>query len=177
MTQWGRLAMYVSALASVALGARAASPAGAEAATQVVGLFMQSCVRFGGDVAGLRKWAVGIGMQPLPAAGQRAFLRGVPGEALDASTPQDKLVLISADAGTCSTAAETASGSQVVQLLEQAMRLSRIDFALTREDDNQEESDLHHRTYAVSRGDRQWDLLVSTVKGAAAGEVMLTARP
>jgi hypothetical protein len=179
MTPWRRLAVCVGALAlaSIAAGARAADPGDADTAAQVVGLFMQSCVRFAGDVAGLRKWALEAGMQILPAQGQQAFLYGLPGEVFDASTKQDKLVLISEDAGACSTTAESASGSEVVKTLEQAMQLSHIDFKMMGEDADQQEKILEHREYTASQGGRQWDMLVSTVKGVARGEVMLTTSP
>lgn len=177
MTPWRWLPVCACALASVATSARAADPASSDAATQIVGLFMQGCVRYAGDVAALRDWAVRAGMQPLPAPGQQAFLQGVPGEVFDASTKQDKLVLISDDAGACSSAVESASGPEVVNALEQAMQVSHIDFKMTHEEDDTQVKVLHHRTYAASAGDRQWGVLVSTVKDAASGEVMLTVLP
>jgi hypothetical protein len=162
-------------LASIAPGARAAEPSGA--AAQVVGLFMQSCVRFAGDAAGLRAWAAQAGMQLLPAEGQQAFLYGLPGQVFDASTKEGKLVLISENAGACSATAESASGPEVVKDLEQVMQASHIDFTMTHEDDDKSEKILHHREYTASQGARQWEMLVSTVKGTAAGEVMLTTSP
>ena len=179
MTPWRRLAVCVGALAlaSIAAGARAADPGDADTAAQVVGLFMQSCVRFAGDVAGLRKWALEAGMQILPAQGQQAFLYGLPGEVFDASTKEGKLVLISESSGACSAMAESASGTEVVKGLEQAMQLSHINFTMTHEDDDKSENILHHREYTASQGKREWEMLVSTVKGAAPGEVMLTTSP
>jgi hypothetical protein len=179
MTRWRRLAVCVCALglASIAAGAQAADPGDADTAAQVVGLFMQSCVRFAADVAGLRKWALEAGMQLLPLQGQQAFLYGLPGQVFDASTKQDKLVLISEDAGACSTTAESASGPEVVKTLEQALQLSHIDFKMSKEDDDKQEKLLRHREYTASLGNRKWDMLVSTVKGADHGEVMLTTSP
>jgi hypothetical protein len=176
MTRSGWLRVGVCALVSVSLSARAAEPS-ATAAAQIVGLFMQSCVRFAGHTDGLRAWALGAGMKLLPAAGQEAFLSGLPGQVFDASTRQDKLVLISEDAGACSATAESASGAEVVKELEQVMRSSHIDFTMTHEDDDKVEKALHHREYTASQGARQWEMLVSTVKDAAAGEVMLTTSP
>jgi hypothetical protein len=151
-----------------------ANPAGADAAAQVVGLFMQSCVRFAGDPTGLRAWAPTAGMQPLPAAGQQAFLYGLPGVVFDASTKSDKLVLISENEGACSAMTESASGPLVVKTLEETMRQAHIDFTLTHEGDDQQEKTLHHREYNAAQGKRHWEMLISTVKGDAPGEVMLT---
>jgi glucose/arabinose dehydrogenase len=149
-------------------------PAAADAAAQVVGLFMQSCVRFAGDPDGLRAWAPKAGMQPLPAQGQQAFLYGLPGVVFDASTKTDKLVVISENEGACSAMTEAASGPLVVKTLEQVMQQAHIDYTMTHEDDDQQEKTLHHREYTASQGNRHWDMLISVVKGAAPGEVMLT---
>jgi hypothetical protein len=149
-------------------------PAAADAAAQVVGLFMQSCVRFAGDPDGLRAWAPKAGMQPLPAQGQQAFLYGLPGVVFDASTKSDKLVVISENEGACSAMSESASGPLVVKTLEQVMQQAHIDFTMTHEDDDQQEKTLHHREYTASQGTRHWEMLISVVKGAAPGEVMLT---
>jgi len=152
----------------------APDPAAADAAAQVVGLFMQSCVRFAGDPDGLRAWAPKAGMQPLPAQGQQAFLYGLPGVVFDASTKSDKLVVISENEGACSAMSESASGPLVVKTLEQVMQQAHIDFTMTHEDDDQQEKTLHHREYTASQGTRHWEMLISVVKGAAPGEVMLT---
>jgi hypothetical protein len=180
-----RLPIRICALVAVALSARAVVPSaraqdlpGSDAAAQIVGLFLQSCVRFAGDPMGLRDWAVHAGgMRPLPAQGQQAFLNGLPGEVFDASTKAGKLVVISESSGACSAIAESASGTEVVNVLEQVLQLSHINFTMTHEDDDKAETTLHHREYSASQGTREWQMLVSTVKGAAPGEVMLTTTP
>jgi hypothetical protein len=177
MTRWHSLSLCACALAVGVLGARGDELPGSDAAAQIVGLFMQSCVRFAGDPAGLREWAPKAGIQPLPTEGQQAFLYGLPGEVFDASTKVGKLVLISENSGACSAMAESASGPMVVKQLERILLASQIAFTLTREDDDAKEKDLHHREYTASQGVRQWEMLVSTVKGAAPGEVMLTTSP
>lgn len=178
MTGWRRLPVCIGAL--VAMGAATAQAAGPEHSNvpaQLVGLFMQSCMRFVGDAAALREWAVHSGLQPLPAAGQQAFLYGLPGEVFDASTQAGKLVLISENGGSCSAMAEAANGTEVVQDLEQVMRAAHVTFTMTHEDDDTEEKVLHHREYVASQGSHQWQMLVSTVRGTASGEAMLTTNP
>jgi hypothetical protein len=200
MTRFLWLPVYACLLAPVAPGARAANPpaanpqatsptaptpaaptpaaptdpAAADSAAQVVGLFVQSCVRFAGDPSGLRAWAPKAGMQPLPAQGQQAFLYGLPGVVFDASTKSDKLVVISENEGACSAMSESASGPLVVKTLEQVLQQAHIDFTMTHEDDDQQEKTLHHLEYTASQGDRHWQMLISVVKGTAPGEVMLT---
>jgi hypothetical protein len=134
-------------------------------------------MHFVGDATGLRQWAVRSGLQPLPEEGQQQFLYGLPGEVFDASTKDGKLVLISENGGSCSAMAESANGRDVVAVLERVMRLAHIAFTMTREDDDTTERVLHHREYIASEGTRQWQMLVSTVRGSASGEAMLTTNP
>jgi hypothetical protein len=187
-----RLLCTGALLAAAMPGARAADPSGSPppgsptraspapgspADIQVVGLFMQTCMRFVGNALALRQWAVRSGLQPLPEQGQQEFLYGLPGQVFDASTKDGKLVLISENGGSCSAMAEAADGRDVVTVLERVMTLSHIDFQMTHEDDDSAERVLHHREYTASEGTRQWQMLISTVKGTAAGEVMLTTNP
>jgi hypothetical protein len=177
MTRWTLLPVCAWALAAAMPAARADDQAGTQSAAQVVGLFMQSCVRFVGNATGLRAWATQAGLKPLPPEGQQAFLYGLPGQVFDASTSDGKLVVISENSGSCSAMAESASGTTVIKMLEEVMQLSHIDLAMTHEDDDAQEKALHHREYTAALGGHQWEMLVSIVKGTAPGEVMLTTSP
>jgi hypothetical protein len=97
-------------------------------ATQLAGLFMQGCVRFAGDSAGLRGWAHQNSLAAVPEPARAAFLNGAPGMVFDASNPNGKFVLISEDAGGCSAIAELANGSALMTALEDDMRRSGIAF-------------------------------------------------
>lgn len=145
------------------------------AAKQVAGLFMQSCVRFAGDRDGLRGWATQTGLKILPQGVQDRFLSGLPGLVFDASNKDGKFVLVSDDSGACSVVAEMASGIGVIADLEQDLSEARINFRLTAEKSDPQETVLKHREYQASQGDRTWLLLVSTVKDPAGGQAMLTA--
>ena len=110
--------MRPGGMCMVAIGGMVAltAPAGADeppnvAAKQVAGLFMQSCVQFAGDRDGLRGWARKTGLNALPAEAQDRFLYGLPGVVFDASNKEGKFVLVSEDAGSCSTLAEMANGA------------------------------------------------------------------
>jgi hypothetical protein len=157
--------------------AAAASAAAEAGAGQVVGLFMQTCVTYVGNPDGLRKWAQQNGLQPMPADEQQKFLYGLPGKVFDASTRNDKIVLISEDGGSCSALAESANGPAVIEALERAMHSLHVTFTVTLDSEDTQEKALHHREYAAAQGTHQWQMLVSIVKGVARGEVMLTANP
>jgi hypothetical protein len=145
------------------------------AAKQVAGLFMQSCIQFAGDKEGLRGWANRTGLTSLPSEAQKRFLYGRPGVVFDASNAAGKFVLISEDGGSCSVVAQRAGGPGAVTGLEQDMTAASITFRVTSDGPDPQENALEHREYLASRGERQWRLLVSTVKNVASGQVMLTA--
>jgi hypothetical protein len=144
-------------------------------ARQVAGLFMQSCIQFAGDTDGLRSWAKQTSLKQLPRDAADRFLYGLPGVVFDASNKDGKFVLVSEDGGSCSAIAEIANGTGVIANLEQDLNAAKIAFKMTGEKNDSEERALKHREYLATQGDRQWLLLVSTVKDANGGQVMLTA--
>jgi hypothetical protein len=153
----------------------AASPA-QDSATDLVGLFMQSCNAFVGNPKGLRDWAATAGLQALPPGGEQAFLHGAPGHVFDASDATGKFVVVSGDSGACSAIAETADGSALVDDLEQLLRAAGIAFTLMREQDDSVEKSLYHRDYVASKDTLKWQILVGTVRDKP-GTAMLTAAP
>ena len=144
-------------------------------ARQVAGLFMQSCVQFAGDKSALRDWAKKTGLADLPKQAADGFLYGLPGVVFDASNRDGKFVLVSEDGGSRSAVAETAAGTSVVTALEQDLNEAKITFKVTADRTDSEERALKHREYLATQGNRQWLLLVSTVKDASGGQAMLTA--
>jgi hypothetical protein len=166
--------MTLSASAAVALHARADNAPDVNA-RQVAGLFMQSCVQFAGDKVALRDWASKTGLKELPKEVADGFLYGLPGVVFDASNQEGKFVLVSEDGGSCSAVAESATGSGVVANLEHDLNEAKITFKVTADKNDPEERALEHREYVATQGDREWLLLVSTVKDAGGGQAMLTA--
>jgi hypothetical protein len=152
-----------------------AHAAPAENASQLAGLFMQSCVQFAGDRAGLRDWARRTGLVEVPEQARAAFLREASGMVFDASNQVGKFVLISDDAGGCSTVAELADGQAVIAALEADLRQAGISFAPGRDADDPEERQLRHREYTASTGTRTWRIVVGTVRDRQGGQAMLTA--
>jgi hypothetical protein len=152
-----------------------ASPA--DNATQLAGLFMQSCMAFVGNRTGLRDWARRTGLADLPEPARVAFLHGAPGMVFDASTPGGKFVLISDDSGGCSAVAETANGAALFGILEADMRQAGIGFKVRREAADAEEKQLQHREYGVWQGTQTWRIVAGTVRDQQGGQAMLTANP
>src|SRR6185437_6869755 len=115
------------------------------------------------------------GLKELPSNVQDRFLYGLPGVVFDASNKDGKFVLVSEDGGSCSAIAGTTSGPEVISNLEQDMSAAKITYTMTSDKSDAVENNLQHREYQASQGDRQWLLLVSTVKNPEAGQAMLTA--
>jgi hypothetical protein len=154
-------------------GVARATPA--DNARQLAGLFMQSCVQFVGNPTGLRDWVHRTGLADLPEPARAAFLHGTPGMAFDASNPNGKFVLVSDDAGGCSTVAELANGPALFAAMEADMRQASIGFKLRREEADPEERQLQHREYAAWQGNQKWRIVVGTVRDQQGGQAMLTA--
>ena len=151
------------------------SPARAGRAQELVGLFMQSCIRFSDDPAGLRNWFAQLGIKRLPAGGQAAFLQGQPGIAFDASNGEGKFVVVSGDGGFCAAVAEQADAARLAADLEQALSQAGIGFAVTADRDDPEITALHHREYRARKGDRAWRIVLSTGTADSGAHPMLSA--
>ena len=85
---------------------------------QVAGLFMQSCMKFAGDTAGLRDWASAHHLPQAPPEQAAAFLGTLgPGEVFGASNASGKYALISYDSGMCRAIAFIGNTSDIRQTL------------------------------------------------------------
>ncbi len=146
-------------------------------ARQVVGLFLKSCINFTGDRLALREWAARTGLPQLADPAREAFLYGLPGMVFDATAQGSKLVLVSQDSGSCSVVAAAADGAMVIEELERALKASQISLQVTRDATDAKEAALRHREYSAAGGNRQWQMLVSTVQAPGGGSAMLTANP
>jgi hypothetical protein len=149
----------------------------AGAPEELAGLFIQGCMEFAGDAPALRDWAKQTGLPPVPEQARAAFLRGVPGQAFDASAAEGRLALISADDGTCSAAAEQATRQAVDDAVEAGFRQAGLAFTMVLERDDTVLSSIHDRVYRVTKEKRGWQVLVATVSGDKGGQAMLTATP
>jgi hypothetical protein len=170
----GRVALACT-LAPLALAALAL-PARADPAADLAGLFMQSCMPYAGDPAGLRSWAAKIGLPKVPDPARGAFLHGVPGLVFDASVPPEKYVVVSSDDGLCSAVTNHAQGAAVVAALEADLQTAGVAFRLAIERDDKQVQQIHDREYLATKNGHGWRILVATVSDQA-GQAMLTAAP
>ncbi|WP_428490082.1 NMCC_0638 family (lipo)protein [Rhodopila sp.] len=159
------------------LPAAAGAATGADAPTQLVGLFLQGCLRFAGHPAALRDWARGNRLAALPEQGRAAFLHGAPGQAFDASAAGIKLVLVSSDDGICSAVTDQARQQPLTDALEDGLRQAGLRFRLVIERDDKVFSAIHDREYLAAEGSHGWRILLAAVRGDRGGEAMLTAAP
>ncbi len=166
-----RLASGVGTVLLLAAPARADSPG-----DHLVGLFVQGCLPFVGNVAGLRDWAARLHLPVLPEAGRRAFLQDQPGVVFDATDPGGKLVLISAADGNCDAVADKADPA-LAHELEHALARLGVSLTVSADRDDPEEKALHYREYIARKGDRSWRIVVSTGKPGSDAHPMLSASP
>ncbi len=167
-----RIGLAVLAASAVAAQARADDRA-VQAADEAAGLFVQACVPFAGDRAGLRQWILDHNLPPLPPGGQAAFLHGQPGVAYDATSPGGKFVLIAGEGGACSVVTPRADPEALAASVQRDLRALglTVEAGNAREDETQ--AGLRWTDYTASKDARRWSLTV----GSGGGLAMLTARP
>ncbi|MFL5283567.1 MAG: NMCC_0638 family (lipo)protein [Rhodopila sp.] len=149
----------------------------ADPSAALAGLFMQSCLPYAGDPAGLRAWAAGKGLPKVPEQARKAFLLGAPGDVFDASDNEGKFVVASSDDGICSTATNKVTGPAITEALESDLRASGIAFRLVIERDDKTIPDIHDREYLATKNGRNWRILLATVKDRSGGQAMITGAP
>ena len=168
----GRAGSLVCTLALLAV-----APARADDTAQAVGLFMQSCVRFAGDTAGLRRWATETGLKPLPPGGQAAFLQNQRGIAYDATNAEGKFVVASGEAGSCFVVAEHADAARLASEVEQALHQAGIAFAGGAEAVDPADKSLLHREFRIRKAGHAWHIVLSTGRADSGAHPMLAIAP
>ena len=145
------------------------------AANQVAGLFTQSCIQFAGDTESLRGWADRTGLKALPAEAQNVLPPRPAGYRVRRLQQAGQIRVDLRGRRLLLGRCPIASGPVAIADLEHDMNDARIAFKVTGEETDPEEKSLTHREYLASQGQREWLLLVSTVKDPPAGQAMLTA--
>lgn len=85
---------------------------------QVAGLFLQSCMKYAGNAAGLREWVSAHRLPQIPADQAATFLGSLgAGEAYGASNASGKHALVSYDSGACRVLALSGDASDIQQTL------------------------------------------------------------
>jgi hypothetical protein len=173
--------MLKTFVASVALAATVSVACGqapdpqVEGARQVVGLFASTCIRFAGNVAGLRVFMTERHVPELTSDGRAIFLRGRHGVGFDATNKVTRLALISEDNGVCSAFADRADKMRSVELIEAVVKRQGI--AVTKRSD-QESGAAHSHVYELIIGNKPFTLVFSTNPNSGATiQIALTLAP
>ncbi len=127
-------------------------------ADQVVGLFVATCLRYPGDVAGLRGWVSGQGAPAMPRQASDAFLAGRPGQVFDVSYQTTRLALISLDDGGCEAVAEFADPQLVVSYVAEALRQAATPATLKGDFSDRQHPGVSQRVWEATLAGRQWVL-------------------
>ncbi len=132
-------------------GAAAGGP-GEVGAEQVVGLFMATCLQFGGNRDQLRGWLQQQGARQLPQPAQQVFLQKRPGAVYDASYQQTRLALVSLDNGACEAVAEFADQASLLSDLTQALRSAQIPASPSGADQTDPKNPaVHRRVFTIAQ--------------------------
>lgn len=125
---------------------------------QVVGLFVATCLRYPGDVAGLRGWVTGQGAPAMPHQAADAFLVRRLGQVFDVSYQTTRLALISLDDGGCEAVSEYADPQLVVSYVGEA--LDQGGTGATRKGDfsDPQHPGVSQRVWQATLAGRQWVL-------------------
>jgi len=140
-------------------------------------MFMDTCVHFAGDTAGLRSWLAKQGVPEMPAEPRRSFLGDRRGKVYDTSEENTRLALVSADDGSCSAYAEFADREQLARNLEGALHEANDNFTAQGEHADARDPTLARRDYRATIGTRQWLVLVTTTQAQGKLQAALTLRP
>ena len=127
-------------------------------ADQVVGLFMATCLRYPGDVPGLRGWVTGQGAPAMPRQAADAFLAGRAGQVYDVSYQSTRLALISLEDGGCEAVAEFADPQLVVSYVADALRQAATPVTLKGDFADRQHPGVSQRVWEATLAGRQWVL-------------------
>lgn len=127
-------------------------------ADQVVGLFVATCLRYPGDVAGLRGWVTGQGAPAMPRQASDAFLAGRPGQVFDVSYQSTRLALISLEDGGCEAVAEFADPQLVVSYVAEALRQAATPVTPKGDFSDRQHPGVSQRVWEATLAGRQWVL-------------------
>lgn len=153
-----------------------ASGGSPESGSLVARLFVETCLGFPGNSAGLRAGLAQLGVPQLPPPVAGIFLGSRPGVVYDTSVDDVRLALASADDGSCSAYAETAVAAQTVQALEATLSQAGIAATLMGEHVDPQTPALSHRDYRAMIGGRPWLILVTTTTAPGQIQAVLTLR-
>ncbi|WP_422365913.1 NMCC_0638 family (lipo)protein [Pelagibius sp.] len=176
LRRFGALAAVLALpLLLAAPAARAADPA-----REVVGLFVQSCLKYVEDPLDLRAWIDSVPqLRKLSQSQSQAFLSGKGGDVWSASNDAGLFALVVFNDDTCSVMAQFANATEVSQVFSEYLRRKQLPIdkvgdqtKYTRGIDQREE------TYRSSDGSILYEVVVLTSQSPRAEvQAVLTTRP
>jgi hypothetical protein len=147
-----------------------------DGADQVVGLFGATCLRFAGDVGGLRGFMQQQKAPEMPQAARDAFLAGRQGDVYDVSYKTVKLALVSLNDGACEAVADQADPQKVLAMLTQAARENNVPLtALGSQASPKDRPGVQQTGYGLNLDGHMMHILVSTA--ASPPQAVLTLVP
>jgi hypothetical protein len=155
-----------------ATSAFADDPGAAQAA-----LMFSSCMRYSGDIAGLRTWATGAGLKEAPASDAKPYLLGHSGQVFGGSTQAGGVVIASQDDGGCSLFADHADAAALVQDFEGALKQANFTFAAPKRTtrNGKDGMTVVSRDYHIRQDKGRWHVVISTsTPGKSRFEAVMT---
>ena len=136
-------------------------PAADAGAVQLVGLFMQGCLVFTGDAAGMRAWIAARHLPSVPLSDATLFLAGHPGEAFGASNIVGKYALVSWDNGSCQAIAMTGDADAVERTMLAKLQQSGVTVTPLGQKSAPERGAMQ-RLFKMALGERRWTVSLTT---------------
>lgn len=150
-----------------------------EGANEVVGLFVQTCLKYAANPNALRTWLAQQQAPEMPAQMRDYFLAGRKGMVYDVSYRAIRLALASADDGSCSAYAETADPGLTLSDLRQALQQGNVAATEQAVPPDTQHPNLQHTNFRVTLEGRPYSVLTTTTPAPQQGQVQvaLTLRP
>ncbi len=150
-----------------------------EGANEVVGLFVQTCLKYASNPNALRTWLAQQQAPEMPAQMRDFFLQGRRGMVYDVSYRSVRLALVSADDGSCSAYAETADPALTLNDLRQALQEGNVGASEQPSAPDPQHPNLQHVDFRITLNGHPYTVYTVTASAPAQEQVQvaLTLRP
>lgn len=179
LRRWGALAVFLLTLAlSLPLSVSAAKAA--DPAREVVGLFVQSCLRYVEDPRDLMAWIDSVPqLRKLSPQQAQQFLEGRRGDVWSASNDAGLFALVVFDDDSCSVMAQYANATEVSQVFSEYLQRKQLPIDKIGDQTNYNRGiDQREETYRSRSGNSLYEVVVLTSRSPRAEvQAVLTTRP
>jgi len=145
-------------------------------AAQAASMFSY-CMRYSGDISGLRGWAAQAGLKEASGDDAKPYLLGHSGRAFGGDTPSGGVIIASQDDGGCSLFADHADATVLVHDFESALKQDNFTFMPPKRTTRTGKSGLTviSLDYRIKNESQHWHVVVSTsTPGKARFEAVMT---